>query len=349
MNLSFSSSYSLHRQVEDAKRASARPVLNEKEASTVSKRLSSTKRIAVLGGGLVGLTGVYMLAQKFHDFLFGKSRPSNPPSVPPTPVVPKVVEKAPVPEKSVVQKVTKSVKDRLNTGRKQLDKKIGEGKENVLVLYRSATNHLENFLQHGLKDFQNGMNIATEGTSSAIVCVAQNVVQKPFDAGMNRQDRAFTWLEKWLLRFHDATFKPASAQLAKINASSVPVEVMDPDPPPKPKGDLGQGVDTVDVEFEKIPKVEGEVVKPHPVRRITNRIQESVKAGSKRERDFFDRLAAFWNKIGYNPLTGKWENSLEVSAKDSMHPMEKLLRGFMKTFVKNEKRKWPFGFKIFKP
>jgi hypothetical protein len=353
MKPSFSPQYSLYRQVQDAKEASASvasSVLGEIESPSPerdrpksSKTFSPTKTIGVMGGGLIALTGLYILGQKVRDFLFGEASQPSPPSVPPTPLVSEVVEEAPVQKENPVARATKSIKKSLNTGWKNLDEKTGEVKENALVLYRSATHHLENFLQHGLKDFQNGMNIATEGTSSAIVCVT-TAVKIPYNWERSKAQQ-FRDFIKNLWRNTGLDVFGNTNPHAESSVYHPTVEVMPPVAPLKPKTALEQGINTIDVESKEIPKEVGEVVKPQPVRRITNRIQE----GFEEERRFFDRLAEFWKKIGYNPLTGQWENSLEASAKEAMHPMEKILRGFMETFVKNKKHKWPFGFKIFKP
>jgi hypothetical protein len=321
---SFSSQYSLYSQVQEAKTASAfspDSVMSEEEGITktsvrekLGKQLSPTKTIGALGGGLIGLTGLYMLGQKALDFLFGEASSPSPPSVPPTPVASEVPEVVPTPKKNVVQKATEWGKNSWNEGvdnhnnaTQKAKEKVAEVAQTIFEAPGKLVPPVKSYIHAGMRSVRNGVQAKQENAGSAIVRVVQNVVQKPFNAGMNRQERAFTWLEKWLLRFHDATFKPVSEQLAKINAPSVPVEVIPPDPPPKSKGDLGQGVDTVDVEFEDIPKKAGEVVKPHPVTRMRNRIQDGIDAGSKRERDFLDRLAGLWEKIGYNPLEGKWK------------------------------------------
>ncbi len=342
-----SSQYSLYSQVQEAKshlEPLAMPVeKDEKDIPTKAsvkniKTLSPTKTIGVVGAGLIGLTGLYMLGQKARDFLFGEASKPSPTSVPPTPVASEVVEEAPAPEKNVVQKATQSVRNRWSEGVDNHNRATDKAKDTVKNFWQEGRNHhnrttqeakervvkfaqtifeapgklvptVESYIQAGMGSVQRGVEATQIGVNSAIVHVAQNVVQKPFDAGMDRQTRAFTWLEKWLLRFHDATFKPASEQLAKINAPSVPVEVLKPDPPPKPKGFLKRAIITVNTTAQHIPESAKQTLQgvTHEVTRMTDAIldepKKQIKAGKAREAKAFTWLnEKLWKPTGLNVL-----------------------------------------------
>jgi hypothetical protein len=83
--------------------ASRHDLRNEKDTKTSPQRknkktFSPTKAIAVLGGGLVGLTGLYIgVGEKIKAFLFGEASKPSPPSIPPTPVLFEVVADVPAP------------------------------------------------------------------------------------------------------------------------------------------------------------------------------------------------------------------------------------------------------------
>jgi hypothetical protein len=102
--------------------ASRHDLRNEKDTKTSPQRknkktFSPTKAIAVLGGGLVGLTGLYMgVGQKIKTFLFGETPKPAPPSIPPTPVLFEVVEDVPAPEKNIVERATEAVGNSLQAG-----------------------------------------------------------------------------------------------------------------------------------------------------------------------------------------------------------------------------------------
>lgn len=320
-----SSQYSLYSQVQEAKshlEPLAMPVeKDEKDIPTKAsvkniKTLSPTKTIGVVGAGLIGLTGLYMLGQNARDFLFGEASKPSPTSVPPTPVASEVVEEAPAPEKNVVQKATQSVRNRWSEGVEHHNEATGKVKEKVVEVAQTIFEApgklgqtVASYIHGGMRGVQQGVEATHEKAGSAIVHVAQNVVQKPFDAGMDRQTRAFTWLEKWLLHFHDATFKPASEQLAKINAPSVPVEVMEPDPPPKPKGFLKRAIITVNTTAQHIPESAKQTLQgvTHEVTRMTDAIldepKKQIKAGKAREAKAFTWLnEKLWKPTGLNVL-----------------------------------------------
>jgi hypothetical protein len=102
--------------------ASRHDLRNEKDTKTSPQRknkktFSPTKAIAVLGGGLVGLTGLYMgVGQKIKTFLFGETPKPAPPSIPPTPVLFEVVADVPAPEKNIVVRATEAVQNSLQDG-----------------------------------------------------------------------------------------------------------------------------------------------------------------------------------------------------------------------------------------
>jgi hypothetical protein len=224
--------------------ASRHDLRNEKDTKTSPQRknkktFSPTKAIAVLGGGLVGLTGLYMgVGQKIKTFLFGETPKPSPPSIPPTPVLFEVVEDIPVPEKNMVQKATEAVENRLQAG-------LGKVKQGA------------------------------ETTGSAIVHVTNEVVHKPFQAGMNRQGIAFNWLEQYLLMFNDATLgrlvRPPS-NASPFVVQTAPIEVLHTISPST---------------------LEGESVIPNNATKMSNPILEWI--------------ANAWEQTGYDPLEGKWK------------------------------------------
>ncbi|MFN7310962.1 MAG: hypothetical protein ACK5T0_06290 [Vampirovibrionales bacterium] len=327
---SFSSQISLYSQVQKAKTASAfspDSVMSEEEGITktsasekLGKQLSPTKTIGALGGGLIGLTGLYMLGQKARDFLFGEASSPSPPSVPPTPVASEVLEVVPTPEKNLVQQATEWGK---NTGKQatktvtnvwetavktvqEVPKAFNDVLQNVTGSSEQWTKRLNDFIQLGMENVKYGMETTQENANVAMVHVTKPIKDQ-VDKGMNRQVRFFNWFEEHFLKPSGIALSGNENPHAISNTYTPEIEVIPPDAPPKPKTALGQGVDTVDVEFEEVPKKAGEVVEPHPVTRMRNRIQDGIDAGSKRERDFLDRLAGLWEKIGYNPLEGKWK------------------------------------------
>ncbi len=256
MKPSLSQQSSLYAQVYEKKRAlapvaSRQDLRNEKDTKAKpqaknQKTFSPTKAIAVLGGGLVGLTGLYMLVgQKIKTFLFGEASKPAPPSIPPTPVLFEVVEEVPVPEKNMVKKATEALGNSLQTG-------LGKLKEGA------------------------------ETTGSAIVHVTNEVVHKPFQAGMNRQERAFNWLEQYLLMFHYTTL--GRLVTPPSNASSLSVQT--------PEVEVSPSISA--------PTSQGENVIPNNDTKMSNPILEWI--------------ANAWEQTGYDPLTGEWKPRANASA-----------------------------------
>jgi hypothetical protein len=85
------------------------------------------------------------------------------------------------------------------------------------------------------------------------------------------------------------------------------VEVMPLEDPPKPKGVFQQDPTVITIASEEVPKQTGEVIEAHPVTRLTKSMKGIVESGVERERLVLDRVADFWDRIGYNPLEGKWK------------------------------------------
>jgi hypothetical protein len=255
--------------------ASRHDLRNEKDTKTSPQRknkktFSPTKAIAVLGGGLVGLTGLYMgVGQKIKTFLFGETSKPAPPSIPPTPVLFEVVQDVPAPEKNIVVRATEAV---------------------------------GNSLQAGLGKLKQG----AEKTGSAIVLVTQKGVQEPFQAGIGRQERAFNWLEKLTLGLHNATLgrlvRPPS-NASPLVAEIAPIEVPPPISPPTLNGALEQATTTLGAAVEGIPNIEEQPVISHKITNMT----EFIKAGFEREQDLLEWAANAWKQTGYDPLTGKWK------------------------------------------
>ncbi|MFN9690971.1 MAG: hypothetical protein ACK551_02610 [Vampirovibrionales bacterium] len=286
MKPSLSQQSSLYAQVYKAKgtKGALAPVgskRNEKDTKASpqenQKTFSPTKAIALLGGGLLGLTGLYMgVGQKIKTFLFGEASKPAAPSIPPTPVLFEVVEDVPVPEKNPVARAAEAV---------------------------------GNSLQAGLGKLKQG----AEKTGSAIVLVAQKGVQEPFQAGIGRQERAFNWLEKLTLGLHNATLgrlvRPPS-NASPLVAEIAPIEVPPPISPPTLNGALEQATTTLGAAVEGISNVEEEPVISHKMTNMT----EFIKAGFEREQDLLEWAAKAWEQTGYDPLTGKWKSKAKASA-----------------------------------
>ena len=321
---SFSPQISLYSQVQEAKTASAfspASVMSEEEGITktsvrekLGKQLSPTKTIGALGGGLIGLTGLYMLGQKVHAFLFGEASSPSPASVPPTPVASEVLEDVPTPEKNVVQQATEWGKNTAEQGWKEHNEATDKVKETIVEVAQTIfeapgklVNTVESYIHGRMRGVQYYLERTQKSAQTAIVRVT-TPVEKAYHWERSKAQQFKDFMENLLKKAGLDVFGNTNPH-AESSVYHPTVEVMPPDAPPKPRGFLERAVITVNTTAQHIQESAEKALEgvTHEVTRITDTVLETpkkhIKAGKRRQAKAFTWLnEKLWKPIGLNVL-----------------------------------------------
>ena len=208
MKPSFSQQYSLYSQVEASKNKVPPQASRHSEQSNTSlaKTLSAQQAFTIGGLSLVSLTGLYLLVGEKVKGLFSQKKPKSNPSPTVAQAIPETVDEQPPKAPKIVW-------------RSRLPKEEVE-EEIVEEVAETVTERVKAEIKEIKARLQNTVN-TTQETVASVIEPVQKAVQNQVDAGMERQAKAFEWI-------NEKIGKPAGLNILGNEAPSLDIERIKP-------------------------------------------------------------------------------------------------------------------------